>query len=505
MTLNESLGVDYDERLKKGMRVQSATLADGAPVGIVQDPWEGGFSLVLPHVLDVGQKITVKLRMEAEHAFMTWTDFHYPLSTETWFPRHGELQRSRFHVIFLHKAKTKVISIGNRVREEAAPDGNGMLTEWVTQDAVALDAFAVGPFERHADLVKVGERKVPIEFYSLPSGYAPIKEDFVVAELMNGVNYFSQLFGAYPYDRLGAVFFPSNFGQGFPTMLLLPVQGRSGLHDFSFIAHEISHQWWGDQVLWRSYRDQWLSEGFAEYSAALYASRRDNPKRALDLVRDMRRELQEPPRNDTGIGAGKVYEIGPLIMGQRLSSRRSGGAYFSLVYGKGALTLRMLHFLFTNPVDGDDAAFYKMMKKFVEENRNGSASTENFFALASQQFAQTPIAKKYGMTDLIWFLQQWVYGTGMPTYRLEYHLEPRPEGGVLLLGTLFQEGVPDDWIMPIPLFMDYGGGKGSRGTILARGPKTEIKIGLPAEPKQATLDPDLWVLSNNSSQSRTKH
>jgi hypothetical protein len=505
LKLNEALGADYDARLKKGMHVESATLGDGAPVSFIQDPWEGGFSLILPHVIDVGQKLTVKLRLVGEHSFMTWTDFHYPLSTETWFPRHGYLQRSRFHVVFLHKSKTLVISIGDRVREEPAPDGKGMLTEWITQDAVALDSFAVGPFERHTDTVKVGERKVPIEFYSLPSGYAPIKEDFVVAELMNGINYFSHLFGDYPYNRLGAVFFPSNFGQGFPTMLLLPVQGRSSLREFSFISHEISHQWWGDQVLWRSYRDQWLSEGFAEYSAALYSSRRENPKRALDLVKDMRRELQAPPENDTGIGAGKLYEVGPLIMGHRLDSRRSAGAYTALVYGKGALTLRMLHFLFSNPVDGNDDAFFKMMKDFVEQNRNGSASTENFFALASQRFAQTPIARKYGLTDLVWFLQQWVYGTAMPTYRLEYHFERRPEGGVFLLGTLFQEGVPDDWIMPIPLFMDYGGGKGARGTILARGPKSEIKIGLPGEPRQASLDPDLWVLSTNSTESRYKH
>ena len=505
MELNEGLGANYDERLKKGMHIESVTLADGAPVSFIQDPWEGGFSLVLPQVLDAGQKLSVKLRLVGEHSFMTWTDFHYPLSTETWFPRHGYLQRSRFHVVFLHKAKTMVISIGDRVREEPAPDGKGMLTEWVTQDAVALDSFAVGPFERHTDTVKVGDRKIAIEFYSLPSGYGAIKEDFVVAELMNGVNYFSHLFGDYPYSRLGAVFFPSFFGQGFPTMLFLPVEGRSSLRDFSFISHEISHQWWGDEVLWRSYRDQWLSEGFADYSAALYSSRRENPKRALDLVKDMRTKLQAPPQNDTGIGAGKIYEVGPLIMGQRLSSRRSEGAYFALVYGKGALTLRMLHFLFSNPVDGNDDAFYKMMKDFVDQNRNGSASTESFFALASERFAQTPIARKYGLTDLVWFLQQWVYGTGMPTYRLEYRFEPRPEGGVLLLGTLFQDGVPDEWIMPIPLFMDYGGGKGARGTILARGPRTEIKIGLPSEPKQAVLDPDLWVLSTSSSQSRTKH
>ena len=506
MALNEGLGENYDERLKKGLRVRNASLSDGTPVGLIQDNWEGGFSLILPHILDAGQKITVKLRLEGEHSFMTWQEaFDYPLSTETWYPRHGYLQRSRFDVVFLHKAKTLVISVGDRTREEAGPDGKGMLTEWVTQDPVALTSFAVGPFERHTDTAKVGERKVPIEFYSAPSGYAAIKEDFVVAELMNGVNYFSHFFGDYPYQRLGAAYFPSFFGQGFPTMLLLPVQGQSGLRYFSFISHEVSHEWWGDLVAWRSYRDQWLSEGFAEYSAALYSSRRENPKRALDLVKDMRRELQNPPVTDTGVAPGKLYEVGPLIMGHRLSSRRSGGAYTALVYGKGALTLRMLHFLFSNPVDANDDAFFKMMKDFVDANRNGSASTESFFALASERFAQTPIAKKYGLTDLNWFLQQWVYRADMPSYRLEYHFEPRPEGGVLLLGTLFQDGVPDNWVMPLPMLMDFGGGKVARGTVCARGPKTEIKIGLPSEPKQALLDPDLWVLSNNSSQSKTKH
>ena len=43
---------------------------------------------------------------------------------------------------------------------------------------------------------------------------------------------------------------------------------------YSFFAHETAHQWWGHIVLWRSYRDQWLSEGFAEYSGLLYAAKR---------------------------------------------------------------------------------------------------------------------------------------------------------------------------------------------------------------------------------------
>jgi hypothetical protein len=165
----------------------------------------------------------------------------------------------------------------------------------------------------------------------------------------------------------------------------------------------------------------------------------------------------------------------------------------------------MLHFLFSNPADGNDDAFYQMMKDFVQANRNASASTEDFFSMASEHFARTPIAKKYGLKDLNWFSRQWVYEAGMPSYRLEYEFTARPEGGVLLSGTVFQEGVPDYWIMPLPLLLDFGGGKGARGTVIAQGPQTPFKIGLPAEPKRVLLDPDLWVLASKESESRVKH
>ena len=53
-------------------------------------------------------------------------------------------------------------------------------------------------------------------------------------------------------------------------MLLMPKADMATKHTYRFIAHETAHQWWGNIVAWRSYRDQWLSEGFAEYSGILY-------------------------------------------------------------------------------------------------------------------------------------------------------------------------------------------------------------------------------------------
>ncbi|MFQ5926633.1 MAG: M1 family metallopeptidase [Terriglobia bacterium] len=507
MSLNEGLDEYDDERLKKGLRVVSAALADGTEVGVIQEDWETGFSLALPRALAKGERASVKLRLEGKDSLWTWqSHFHYPRSTTTWYPRHGYLARSRFDITFRHKKNRRVVSVGERVREGPAEDNEKeWLTQWVMKESVALVTFAVGPLERHTENAEVAGEKVPIEFYSVSGAIQQIKEDFVLAELINGVHYFSDLYGDYSYGRLGAVYFPTRFGQGFPSLLLLPVEGYARTREFAFIAHEGAHQWWGNIVGWRSYRDQWLSEGFAEYSGVLYTAwRKKKPKEEVKLVKEMRRSLMNPPRTDTGIASGKLYEVGPLVLGHRLSTRRSRGAYTTLIYNKGCLVLRMLHFLLSNPATGEDKGFFDMMKEFVAQHRNGWATTESFLEVASRYFAASPIGRKYGLKDLNWFLRQWVYQTGLPSYRLEYRVEPRAGGGVVLRGTLYQEGVPENWFMPLPLLVKFSGKREARGTIHALGRATPVELPLPEPPKKVLLDPELWVLSEKTSEKRGK-
>jgi aminopeptidase N len=266
---------------------------------------------------------------------------------------------------------------------------------------------------------------------------------------------------------------------------------------FSFIAHETSHQWWGNIVAWRSYRDQWLSEGFAEYSGMLYAARRDKDatKTSMELLRGMHDSLLAPPRTLTGIGKGRLNDIGPIVQGLHLNSTKTLGAYQALIYNKGALVLRMLHFLLSNPSNGSDAAFLAMMKDFVEEHRNGSASTEEFLAVASRHFARSPVAQKFGLRDLDWFFAQWVYGTGLPTYTLQYETTARPDGSLFVTGTVRQDGVGSGWQMPLPLVMSFDGNQEARTTVLAKGPSNSFEIKVPIKPKKVELDPFHWVLS----------
>ena len=163
----------------------------------------------------------------------------------------------------------RVVSIGAKVEEKPVPGKpEEMTTVWESTDPVAFSTFAIGKFELHQN--KAAGTQLPIEFYSSPN--IAIKEDFMTAEMGNAVNYFSAMFGPFPFKRLGSAFHPRAFGQGFPTLLMLPPADRATAHTFSFIAHETAHQWWGNVVSWRSYRDQWLSEGFAEYSGMLITS-----------------------------------------------------------------------------------------------------------------------------------------------------------------------------------------------------------------------------------------
>ena len=502
MRINEGLGEYEDRRLKKAVRVQSASLADGTPLEVVQREWEAGFSLLLPSPLRAQEKATVKLKLEGK-ALWRWTgDFFYLETTTSWYPRHGYLTRSRYDLTFLHPRKLRVASMGERTQEGPAEDNpDEALTRWKTEEPVAFVTFALGPFKSYLETAELPDRPLPLEFFSVGKEQI-VKEDFLLAEMSNSVRFFDHLFGDYPYPRLGAVYFPRPFGQGFATLLLLPAQGFAGRREFAFIAHEAAHQWWGNVVGWRSYRDQWLSEGFAQYSGVLYVGKREKSrKKEMSLIDDMRDRLGKPPITELGKwGEGKLYEVGPLVLGHRLSTRETLDAYFALIYYKGALVLRMLEFLLSDPNTLDEAPFLNMMRDFVSRHRNGWASTEDFFAVASEHFARSPLGQRFGIRDLNWFLEQWVYQTAIPSYRLEYRFQPEAGGRTLLTGTLYQEGVPEDWFMLVPVVLEFPGGGLARAALPAQGRATPVQLRLPAQPQSVKLDPGKWVLSLKTSE-----
>lgn len=502
--IGEDLGENDNWRLKKQMRLKQAKLG-GNEVPFAQEDWEGGFTVFVPGDAPAGQALELTLTLEGDMMYDAQTcDCHYPRSNSSWFPRHGYLDRATFDLTFRHPKKFKIASGGVRLSEDPDPDDKNLtITKYRLDRPVPLMTFALAPFERHSQMVKweqggVGD-PIPIEFNSLPGSIMAIKEDFILAEMDNSLRFFTTMFGKYPYASFSAAFHPFNFGQGFPSLLMIPNTDRASKYTYVFIAHETAHQWWGDIVSWRSYRDQWLSEGFAEYSGILYTEKRAGVGAHDELLSQLRESLKRSPETETGLAKGRLVDVGPIILGHRLSTRKTMGAYQTLIYNKGALVLRMLHFLLSDPSTSNGDGFFDMMTDFVNRYHDKFASTDDFRRVANEHFARSPIGRQYHLNNLDWFFHQWVYRTELPSYHLEYQLQDQPDGKVLLSGTITQDNVPEDWIMPLPLLMSFGGKQEARGAVMAHGPQSTFQIRLPARPQKVELDPHRWVLSDKTS------
>jgi hypothetical protein len=501
MIINEGLSEYDDDRLDEAMRIKSAQY-EGKDIFFIQEDWESGLTLFLPKAMQKGEKFSVDMYLEGDFIDnqRRFENGYYPQANISWYPRHGFLKRSTFDITFRHNKNDMVASIGELVREDVWPDDkNDRLTQFKMDIPVSVVTFAAGLLRRHTEKRELSFGDMEVEFYIFPYSVVNVKESFILAELGNALDYFSDLFGPYPYGHFRAAVHPFQFGQGFATMLLIPSADEANRVVFSFIAHETSHQWWGNIVAWRSYRDQWLSEGFAEYCGMLYTRIRHGAKSERELIKEARYILPFPAKGDTGVQEGKVAELGSMILGHRLRTRKTTNAYNDLIYTKGALVLRMLHFLFSHPSTGNDEAFFRMMADFVRRYANRPATTENFLQVASEHFAQTPIAQTFGLKDLTWFFQQWVYEAKLPSYRMEYHIDTGKNGQAVMTGTVFQENAGKNWFMPLPVIFKFPGDQKGRLLVYANGPETPFKLDLPMKPSSVELDPDWWILSEKTS------
>ena len=190
------------------------------------------------------------------------------------------------------------------------------------------------------------------------------------------------------------------------------------------LAHELAHQWWGQAVGWRDYHEQWLSEGFSQYFAALYARRERGDRVFSQVIRQMRQSAID------GIDAG------PISLGYRLGQVQGNPRLFrALVYNKSAMVLHMLQQLV-----GDDI-FFNGLRRFYRVSRFSSVGTSDFQA-AMEKEAGRPLDR---------FFARWIYGAALPRVNFSYRVD---EGFAVL--RLEQTGEVFD--LPVPVTLRFGDG-----------------------------------------------
>lgn len=481
---------------------------------------DSAFYVILPEALVKGQSYKIKIEYEGRKVLEDEGGGNFAVSARTsWYPSVNAFNdRATFDLTFKVPKKYTLVGVGKKVKEWV--EGDFAASQWVSEVPLAVAGFNYGQFKKKE--LTDADTKYGIEGYAtseLPGylrgaesigGMSPVRMmDQGIVEAQNSMRLFTNWFGPAPYGRIAITQQPQmSFGQSWPTLVYLPIISffdstqrwrmfgmQNRLTEFiqEVTPHEVAHQWWGHILGWASYHDQWLSEGFADFSASLYLQMTEQkPDKYLTFWKHHQETILE--KNAFG---KRPNDAGPLWMGLRLNTFKTPGAYSRIVYPKGGYVLHMLRWMMYDRQTGDER-FKKMMQDFVKTNTHENVSTERF-----QQFVEkhmTPQMDLNGNKRMDWFFAQWVYGTEIPRYRLDYTLTAQADGKTLLTATLTQSEVSPGFKMLVPLYLDFDGKIMRLGEVNIGGNMTtpEFKIVLPQKPKRVLINYYYDVLASES-------
>ncbi|HVO51408.1 MAG TPA: M1 family aminopeptidase, partial [Thermoanaerobaculia bacterium] len=495
------------------------------PVAVVQEDAreDGQTAVVFPEALVSGAVLTLRLSYEGEDVLAdAGSGNYYVGARQSWYPNVGSFaEPAPFDITYRIPKKNEIVSVGRIVSKQ--PEGDFVVVHAVTDAPIRVAGFNYGRFkmiERRDD-----DSGVTVRVYTNPDKPDFARELEAVAEIarfdterlaqsamVDGINTLRTgkvFFGNMPTDSLAITQQAQwNFGQSWPSLVYLPYLafltsttraslGIFGVTDFvdQVGPHEVAHQWFGHHVGWATYHDEWLSEGFAEFTAALVLQQTEGYGRYLDALDKARHNLFS-----TGRGEKTTYaDVGPISLGRRLSDGRHAGAYAAVVYEKGAWVLHMLRILMRERTATPDARFIEMMHDWVGTWAGKNPSTEDFQRVVEKHMAPAMDLRHDGKMD--WFFDQWVRGTEIPKLTSRIDFRPDGEGRYRLSGEVTQSGVAPGFLSPAALYVEFDKGEVVRlGTMTLNGPTTipvDGQVSFPKKPKRIILNAYRDVLSRD--------
>jgi aminopeptidase N len=319
-----------------------------------------------------------------------------------------------------------------------------------------LICATAGVFQRLDDVYQVpGGGTMPVAHYVFPEQVNAAQTDLGIAAAAIGV--FVDRFGPYPFlnEKYGVTVFGWDGGMEHQTNTSFGWSLITGHRTYDWLfAHELSHQWWGDNVTCATWSDLWLNEGFASWCEAVWSEHWGD---ATDYKNYMTNTLyvSDP--------SGPVYNYSNFADG-------------NTVYNKGAWVLHMLR-----GVLGDDV-FFPAMAGYRASYQGRSATTLQF------RTAMELMSRR----DLGWFFDEWVYGVNRPQYVVSTLTETHAGGQRVYIHLDQSQTNAPFFTMPVRIRVVGGT---TQDLVLWNDPDhRDLVADVASTPVSVTVDPDDWIL-----------
>jgi hypothetical protein len=551
--------------LSRYLQVSRVT-ADGQSVEFIHNPSLEGTQLarrgndiiavVLPKPLTLGQKLEMRFTYSGEVLSEAGGGLFYVGARGSWYPKHG-LQMANFDLRFHYPGQWTLVATGKAADPEgiartgqsasmleSAPE---QVARFITERPIPLAGFNLGRYTKaiaHAGDVEVDcyaasamERafpKPPAEAVMGPAPklFPPFEPPIVVTppppsparyvqpvadRAARAISFLTDRFGPYPYPGLAITQMPGNLSQGWPGLIFLSsfsfldAQEKAALHldplqsilSDQVIVHETAHQWWGDLMSWKSYRDQWMIEGLANYSALMFTETQ-NPETFLQILDGYRNQLLADSKDGV-----PLREAGPVTLGSRLSSSIFPDGYDTISYGRGTWLFHMLRNMMR---DGElasrprpkqtpggahgeqlDEPFVRALRKTRERYAGKAISITDVLPIFAEELP--PTLQYQGRKSLDWFYDGWINGTAIPELRLQNLTFVTKSTYTLVSGTILQKDAPQDLVTAVPLYVANGKASFFLTQVLADGPETSFRVNAPIGTRKILLDPHQTILA----------
>jgi aminopeptidase N len=466
--LNGSLKVESIERNGKAL---SGYVQDAVGVGAIGP----NVRIDLGEVVPANVPVTLRIRwsgalvspeggpLATKRLAYVGTEGSYLMYASRWFPFHDyAADRATSDITFIVPAGLQVAGTSDDpVVAQAAPKEGAVRYHFIHRQPVLIGNFAAGQYINK----NLTFGKYQLQLYAMPGSEKRIE---AFAELTGRVlEFYSKHYGAPlfgnklvivqiddesldSYSGPGIIYLSSKM---FDTSRPIPEEK---------LEREIAYQWWGQTVGLKSFDDAWLSQGLAEWSAFAYRESTLSDG-GLDAAQ---REQQE---------RALTFEQTASIARAPSSLDDQSAAYQSIVFYKGSMVFRMLR-----ETIGKDY-FDKLLYTFLDTYRGKNASIDDFEKLAS----------KISQDSLRYFFAQWIEGTGVPEFTVDYQIIRTRAGKFRARGTVKQN--LETLRMPVELMLRAEGGN-QQTIVRIEGRSEDFDFESNGQPLEVVVDPNNKIL-----------